>query len=141
MFPSKDTDLSAKSSERTPTVSRREREILEVLYQRGASTVAEMRDAMDADLSLNAVRTFLTIMASKGHVNREKRGREFVYRPAENRDEAGLSALRRVLDVFYGGSLGTAMASHLTSDEAAPDEEDLARLEALIKDAKNSKKK
>ena len=76
------------------------------------------------------------ILEGKGHLAHRKIGREFIYRPTQNRGQAGRSALGRVLDVFFGGSLENAVAAHLSDPRRAGKitSEELRRLSDLIED-------
>ena len=118
-------------------LSRREREILEILFSRGPSTVAQVTEAIPDALSRNAVRTFLTHLASKGAVTREKNGREFTYHPATEKSDAAQSALSKVIDVFFNGSFSDAVAARFTGGKKQISDEELARLESLIMEARN----
>ncbi len=120
-------------------LSRRERQILEILFERGPSTVAEITDALPDTLSRNAVRTFLTHLTSKGAVTREKHGREFTYHPATEKSTAAEGALSKVLDVFFNGSLSDAVAARFGGGKKKISDKELARLESLIEEARRQK--
>ena len=117
-------------------LSKRERQIMDVIYARGEATVAQVIAGIPDPPMRGALRTLLRIMENKGHLTHRKQGREFFYRPTQNRGQAGRSALGRVLDVFFGGSLESAVAAHLSDPRRAakisPDE--LRRLSDLIED-------
>jgi predicted transcriptional regulator len=85
-----------------------------------------------------ALRTLLRILEQKGHLTHRQEGRELVYRPTQPRGRAGRSALSRVLDVFFNGSLEKAVAAHLSDSKRAnkPDIEELQRLSHLIEQAR-----
>jgi predicted transcriptional regulator len=83
-----------------------------------------------------AVRTLLRILEAKGHLKHTKRGREFFYQPTRRRDRAGQSALHRVLQTFFDGSLEKAVAAHLADPDADISSEQLQRLSALVRQAK-----
>lgn len=87
-----------------------------------------------------AVRTFLRILEEKGHLVHEEEGRTYVYRPSRPRERAGSGALRRVLDVFFGGSLEQAVAAHLGEAADDLDETELKRVAGLIQQARRAKK-
>jgi len=120
-------------------LSRRERQIMEILYSRGPSTVAEVAEEMPDPLSRNAVRTFLTLLEGKGKVTRKKQGREFTYRTATDKKKAAQSALSKVLDVFFEGSLSDAVAARFSGSKEELPEDELARLEELISEARRKK--
>ena len=86
------------------------------------------------------MRTFLTILEQKGHLSHRKSGREFVYRPTQPRRRVGQSAMRRVLDVFFDGSLEKAVAAHLAEPGAKLSAEEAKRLSDLIKQARRGAK-
>jgi predicted transcriptional regulator len=115
-------------------LSRRERQIMDVVFARGRATVHEIRTALPAPPTPMAVRRMLAILQDKGHLKREKRGREFVYLPRQSKQAAGLKALRQVLATFFGGSVGAALASHLEKPGTELSGDDLARLTKLIND-------
>lgn len=120
-------------------LSRREAQIMEVLYTTGPLTVADLTEKLPADLSRNAVRTFLTILTSKGVVTRTKQGREFIYSPSSEKAVAARSAFGRLLDVFFNGSVSDAVAARLTGSNEQIGEEELNRLEKLIAEARQNK--
>jgi predicted transcriptional regulator len=117
-------------------LSRRERQIMDIVYLRGEATATEvLADLPDAP-SRTTVRTLLRILEQKGHLKHTEKGREFVYRPATTRTRAGQSAVRRVLKTFFGGSLEKAVAMHLSDPTSEVSAEELKRLSALIRDAR-----
>jgi predicted transcriptional regulator len=82
-----------------------------------------------------AVRRMLHILEEKGHLRRRQEGREIVYSPAQSKKSAGISALRHVLNTFFGGAVDEALAAHLTDKEAVtPDQ--LARMKKMIDQAR-----
>ena len=117
-------------------LSRRERQIMEVVFARGAATATEVRAAMADPPTRTAVRTFLKILEGKGYLQHETRGREFVFRPTQPRRRVGQSALRGLLNTFFDGSLENAVAAHLTDPETRPSPEELKRLARLISEAR-----
>lgn len=117
-------------------LSKRERQIMDVIYARGEATAKDVVAGMEDAPSRSAVRTFLTILEQKGHVRHRKAGQEYVYLPTRGRRDAGKSALRRVLKVFFGGSLDEAVAAHLLDSKSAATKQELARLTAIIDEAR-----
>ena len=117
-------------------LSRRERQIMEIVFARGTATATEVRAAMADPPTRTAVRTLLKILEGKGYLQHETRGREFVYRPTQPRGRAGQSALRGLLRTFFDGSLEKAVAAHLTDPEPRPSPEELKRLARLISEAR-----
>lgn len=122
-----------------PSLSRRERQILDVVYALGRASAAEVVTRLPDAPSKTAVRTFLRILEEKGHLVHEEDGRTYVYRPSRPRERAGAGAFRRVLDVFFGGSLEEAVAAHLGESAADLDDAQLKRLAGLIREARKSR--
>ncbi len=117
-------------------LSKRERQIMDAVYAHGEATVSQIFDGIPDPPMRGALRTLLRIMEKKGHLTHRKQGREFIYRPTQARGQAGRSALGRVLDVFFGGSLENAVAAHLSDPRAAkPTPEELRRLSDLVEKA------
>lgn len=120
-----------------PPLSRRERQIMDAVYARGEATAKQIVDALPDPPSRTAVRTLLRILEDKGHLRHRVVEREHVYAPTRPRDAAGRSALHRVLQTFYDGSLESAVAAHLNDPAAQPSAEELQRLEQLIREARD----
>ncbi len=120
-------------------LSRRERQIMDVVYAHGEATLTQMLAGMPDPPVRGALRTLVGILERKGHLTRRQQGREFVYAPTRSRGTAGRSALGRVLDVFFGGSLENAVAAHLSDPRAAkPTDDELRRLADLIESARHN---
>ena len=117
-------------------LSRRERQIMDVLHTRGQATAAEVLAALPNPPSYSAVRALLRILEEKGHLRHRKRSREFVYSPTRQRARAGLSAFQRLLQTFFDGSLEKAVAAHLSDPDTELSEDELKRLSSIIKQAK-----
>jgi len=117
------------------TLSRRERQIMDIVYSRKEATTNDVLAKIPDPLSRVTVRTMLRILEEKGHLKHTTRGREFVYRPVRARRRAGQSAMRRLLSTFFDGSLTEAVAAHMVDAAAELDEEELKRLAALIRKA------
>jgi predicted transcriptional regulator len=96
-------------------LTRRERQIMEILFARGDATVNQIRDALPDPPTTMAVRRLMHILEEKGHLNRRERGREVVYTPRLDKTRAGRNAFRRVLETFFSGSLEEALAAHFVS--------------------------
>lgn len=120
-------------------LSRRENQIMDILYTRGSSTVAQITEKMPDKITRNAVRTFLTLLEGKRSVTRTKEGREFIYSPATDKSAAAQSALSKVLDVFFDGSLTNAVAARFTGDDKRLSADEITQLEELIHVARNKK--
>lgn len=119
-----------------PDLSRRERQILDVLYRTGRATAAEVQQAMPQAPSYSAVRTLLRILEDKGHVRHEQDGARYVYMPTVAREQAKRSALRHLLHTFFEGSTSQAIAALLDEDARRLSPEDWQRLEAAIERAR-----
>ncbi|WP_412070252.1 BlaI/MecI/CopY family transcriptional regulator [Rubrivirga sp. IMCC43871] len=120
-----------------PALSRRERQVLDVLHRLGRASAADVREALADPPSDSAVRTHLRILEEKGHVRHEQDGPRYVYLPMQTRDAAGRSALRHLMTTFFDGAPERAVAALL--DEASEDlsEADLDRLDTLIRSARS----
>jgi predicted transcriptional regulator len=115
-----------------PDLSRRERQILDVLYKTGRATAADVQQGLPNAPSYSAVRTLLRILEDKGHVRHEEDGARYVYLPTIERDRAKRSALRHMLNTFFEGSATQAIAALLDEDAKRLSREDWSRLEQLI---------
>ena len=119
-----------------PKLSRRERQIMDILYAHGGATTMEVwRDLPDPPTDM-AVRRLLHILEEKGHVRRRKRGREFVYVPKRSKGTAGKAAFQHVLDTFFEGALDEALAAHLAKKQSNVSPEQLQRIQDLIDKAR-----
>ncbi|MEZ5325201.1 MAG: BlaI/MecI/CopY family transcriptional regulator [Verrucomicrobiales bacterium] len=120
-------------------LSRRERQIMDVLYHMRTATTAQIREGLTDPPSGNAVRTLLQILEVKGHVKRKKlRGREYVFSPTVQRARAGMRALEHVLETFYEGSIEKALTAHLSKKKELLSAEDFERLQQLIATARDN---
>lgn len=123
---------------RTPahSLSRRERQIMDVVYAQGEASAADVQAALPDAPSYSAVRALLAILMEKGHLkHRSEKGR-YIYAPTCRRAQVGRSALRRVLDTFFEGSLEKAVAALLQGSDSNLSAEELARLGQLIEQAR-----
>ena len=128
-----------KFSDELSELSRRETQIMEILFTSGPLTVAGLTEKMPGDLSRNGIRTFLTILTNKGKLTRAKEGREFIYAPSSEKATVAQNALGKLLDVFFNGSLSDAVAARFSGKAEKIDDDELARLEKLIAEARRSK--
>lgn len=117
-------------------LSRREREIMDIVYARGKASAAEVLERISDPPSRASVRTLMRILEEKGHLQHYKKGKEFVYLPTRPRERAARSALDRVLNIFYGGSLERAVAAHLAEPRKKVSQDELKRLASLIRQAR-----
>ena len=123
----------------TPThqeLSRRERQIIDILYSHGRSTAAEVQNALPDPPSYSAVRAMLRILEEKGHVRHEQDGPRYVYLPTVARDNAQRSAMRHMLRTFFDGSAEQAISALLDDESANLSEAELDRLARMINQAR-----
>ena len=118
------------------TLSRRERQIMDIVYRLKEATVNQVVEVMSDRPSRVTVRTMLRVLEEKGHLKHTVQGREFVYRPVRPRRRAGQSAMRRLVETFFDGSLAEAVAAHIVDTGAEIDEAELKRLAVLIREAR-----
>jgi len=120
----------------TPTdpdpLSRREREILDLVFARGEASAADVRADMADPPSYSAVRGLIRVLVEKGHLKVQSDGVRNLYRPTQSRRRAGRKALRRAVDTFFGGDVGDAVAALLDTTRDALSPEERARLVAAI---------
>jgi predicted transcriptional regulator len=121
-----------------PDCSRRERQILDVLYQAGRATAAEVQARLPDPPSYSAVRALLRILEDKGHVRHEQDGPRYVYLPTVARDSAKRSALRHLVQTFFEGSAEQTIAALLDGSASRLSEAELDRLARLIAAAKRN---
>jgi predicted transcriptional regulator len=121
-------------------LSRRERQILDILYSRGRATAAEIRAALPDAPGYSATRALLRILEQKGHVRHQAEGPRYVFVPRVSRHKARSEALRHLLRTFFDGSAVDAAAALVDGSAARLSPEELDRLEALIDRARKEKK-
>lgn len=117
-------------------LSRRERQIMDVLYRLGRATAADVQTALPGAPSDSTVRTQLRVLEAKGHVVHDTEGTRFVYAPTVPRHSARRSALRHLVDTFFDGSRAKVVAALLGTDAGNLTAEELDGIEALIRRAK-----
>ncbi|HEY7192688.1 MAG TPA: BlaI/MecI/CopY family transcriptional regulator [Gemmatimonadales bacterium] len=123
------------AKETNAKLSRREREIMDVIYRAGRATAAEVLDQLADPPSYSAVRALLRVLEEKGHLRHEEEGPRYVFVPTVPRERARASALRQVLHTFFDGSTEQAVAALLDMRAKLSDAE-LDRLSRLIADAR-----
>ena len=119
-----------------PPLSRRERQILDVLYRLESGTVAEVRHLLDDPPSYSAVRAQLRILERKGHVHHREQGPRYVYAPTVSAEEARESAVLHLLGTFFAGSTESAVAALLDVQSGELSAEDYDRLAAMVEQAR-----
>ena len=122
------------------TLSRRERQILDILYARGRATAAEILESLPDPPSYSAIRALLRVLEQKGHVRHEEDGPRYVFLPRVSRQRASVTALRHVLNTFFDGSAVAAAAALVDGSASKLSTEELDRLEALIEKARKEGK-
>lgn len=119
-------------------LSRREREIMEILHRLGRAAPGQVRNGLPDPPTYTAVNTMLRILVENGQVERALEGRQYVYYPAQPRQAAAKSAMKQVLATFFSGDLENAVATLLSQAETELTDEEAARLSAMIDSAKGS---
>jgi predicted transcriptional regulator len=118
-------------------LTRRERQIMDILYRRRRATVADVMTDMPVDLSYSTVRTQLRVLEEKGHVGHEEEGLRYVYSPKVSRGTARRSALTHLVDTFFDGSTEKVVATLLGPDGRRLSEDELARIAELVTRARD----
>jgi predicted transcriptional regulator len=117
-------------------LTRREREIMDILHRRGRATAHEVMGDLADPPSYSAVRTFLRLLEDRGHVRHEQDGPRYVYAPTVARRDAQRSAIAHLVDTFFDGSIENAVATLVESSKPKLSAQELNRIAALIARAK-----
>jgi BlaI family transcriptional regulator, penicillinase repressor len=117
-------------------LSRRERQIMDVLYRHGRSTAAKVRQQLPDPPSYSAVRAMLRVLEAKGHVRHEEEALRYVYQPTVPREKVKRSALKHLVETFFDGSAELTVAAILDGSAAKLSAEELDRLSQLIEKAR-----
>ena len=120
-------------------LGRREQQIMDVVHRLGETSVGDIREALADPPSYSAVRTMVRHLESKGLLKHREDGRRYVYKATQSRKSASRRAIRKVLDVFFDGSPGDAVAALMDVSSKELGEEDLERIEAMIRKARRGK--
>jgi predicted transcriptional regulator len=118
------------------TLTRRERQIMDVLYRRGRATAADVMEDLTGEPNYSTVRTQLRVLEDKGHVRHEEEGLRYVYAPAVPRHAARKSALKHLVDTFFDGSVEQVVAAVLGGEAARLSEDDLKRIAEMVSKAR-----
>ncbi len=118
-------------------LSRRERQIMLVLFENGPSTAQQVLDGLPEPPSYSAVRTMLRLLEEKGQLTHHQEGPRYVYTPVVSREKAQKSALRQTVQSFFDNSVEQAMATLIGMDDLPQRDEALDRLEQMIQKARN----
>ena len=118
-------------------LSRRERQIMDIVWRHGQATANEVHEQLPDAPSYSAVRALLAVLVNKGHLRHERDGKRYVYLPTASPEKAGKSALRRLLSTFFNNSPADLVATLLDPKEV--DDEELARIKAMLEERKNER--
>jgi len=121
---------------KTDPLSRREREMMNIIFARGRATASEVMDAMADPPSYSAVRATLRVLEQKGHVRHQHDGTRYVYAPTQNRDKVRLSALDQLLTTFFDGSAANVVATLIERQKDRMTDDELDELSVLIEQAR-----
>ena len=121
-------------------LSRRERQIMDIVYAHGEASISDVLAELPDPPARGAVGRMIRILEDKGHLKHYQKGREFIFQPTVPRQQVGPSALRRVVDTFFSGSLRQAVAAHLAQRDTDVSEDELKRLAELIRQARGKGK-
>jgi predicted transcriptional regulator len=121
-------------------LTKREREIMDVLYRLGSATAAEVLAGLAGSPHYSTVRTQLRVLEEKGHVRHESDGLRYVYLPTVTRNTARKAALRHLVETFFDGSAASAVTALLGRDAGRLSDEDLDRIEAIVQSARKEVK-
>jgi predicted transcriptional regulator len=119
------------------TLTKRERQIMDVLYRLGRATASEIMNGLPGAPSYSTVRTQLRVLETKGHVKHDEQGLRYVYVPTVPRSAARKSALKHLVDTFFDGSSAKAVAALLGGDAARVTDGELARIAELVRNARS----
>ena len=122
-------------------LSRRERQIMDIVYRRGRASVADVLNNLENPPSYSAVRSIMRILEEKGHLRHDREGARYIYTPTHPRQNAGESALKQVFQTFFDNSIEKTIAALLTVSDTALSDEESDRLAALIEQAKKEEGK
>lgn len=126
------------TTNRHAVLTKRERQIMDLLYRLGRATATEIRESLSGGPSDSTVRTQLRVLEDKGHVRHEELGLRFVYLPTVPRHTARKSALNHLVDTFFDGSHAKVVTTLLGSDGSRLSDEDLDRIAELIAAARKA---
>ena len=123
-----------------PPLSRRERQIMDVVYAQGKATASDIHAALPDPPTYTSVRGLLRVLVDKGHLIQEQQGKRYVYRPSTPRAAAGATSIAHVVRTFFAGSPADAMAALLGTEQEKITDAELARMAALVAQARAQKK-
>src|SRR3954447_26275573 len=124
----------------TDGLTRRERQIMDILYQRGRVTASEVMEGLPGSPSYSTVRTQLRVLERKGHVRHEEHGLRFVYVPAVPRRTARSSALKHLVNTFFDGSVAKVVGALLGGEGSRLSDDELERIAEQVEKARQPRK-
>jgi BlaI family penicillinase repressor len=127
------------SHDRHLNLSRRERQIMDILFQRGSAAGSEIHAALPDPPSYSAVRAALSVLEKKGHIRHELQGLRYVWKPRVPRENARRTALRHLVRTFFDGSVEQTVAALLDEVSVKLEQQDLDRLREMIGKAEGGK--
>lgn len=126
----------AKRTRETPELARRERQIMDVIFQLGEATVGEVLERLPDPPSYSSVRTIIRKIEAKGLLTHRQDGKRYVYRAKQSRETASRTALQKLMDVFFSGSAPDTVAAIMDVSAKTLDPEDLDRISKIIEQAR-----
>ena len=121
------------------TLSRRERQIMDILFALGRASGPEIQERLPGQPSYSGVRTILRVLERKGHVRHVEEGMRYIYLPVMTREKATKSAIERLVATFFGGSAKAAAAAFVDPSTSQLSNEDLLELERMIRKARKER--
>src|SRR5215467_8119448 len=128
--------MKRQSSSLISPLSRRERQIMDIIYRLGRATVSEVMERLTGQPAYSTVRAQLRVLEEKGHLRHEEHGLRYVYLPSVPRHQVRQSALKHLVDTFFEGSAGKAVAALLGKEGFKISADELDRISKLIEEAK-----
>ena len=125
-----------KNQQKHDTLSRREREMMNIIFSRGRATATEVLEGMAEPPSYSAVRATLRVLEQKGHLKHQHDGARYVYIPTLNRERVRLSALDQLLTTFFDGSAANVVATLIERQKGKMSDDELEHLSQLIEEAR-----
>ncbi len=123
---------------RPSTLSRREREMMDIIYAKGRASAAEVLEAMSEPPSYSAVRATLRVLVDKGHLQHQREGTKYIYKPTISPSRARETALRHVMQTFFDGSVRNVVAALVDLDKSDLSDDEVRKLEDLIEAARRA---
>jgi predicted transcriptional regulator len=132
--------IAYKSKAPHASLSRRERQIMDIMYRLGHATAAEILPELPGEPTYSTVRAQLRVLEEKGHVRHEEQGQRYIYSPIVPRHAVRQSALKHLVNTFFGGSKEKVVSALLGADSASVSDEELERISQIIERAKKERR-